>query len=172
VTASQKELPPMSATVHAFERPASARASALRAPRASIARALPPEHAWLVDVGALAECRSLFSGHESQPTAPRISLQSLLDVPPAYEQFCRSHFATVKRLHPELQWSDACFAYAVALSAHAVLCTAIDEEHERRLAQAWPRLRGESRLEWQQASRLVADGCSALARLDPLAMCR
>jgi hypothetical protein len=93
-------------------------------------------------------------------------------VPPAYEQFCRSHFASVKRLHPELQWSDACFAYAVALSAHAVLCTAIDEEHERRLAQAWPRLRGESRLEWQQASRLVADGCSALARLDPLAMRR
>jgi hypothetical protein len=169
----QKDLPPMSATVHAFERPAtSVRASALRAPRPSVARSLPSDSAWLVDVGALADCRALFSGHELPPAAPRASQQSLLDVPPAYEQFCRSHFASVKRLHPELQWSDACFAYAVALSAHAVLCTALGEEHERRLEQAWPRLRGESRLEWQQAGRLVADGCSALERLDPLAMRR
>jgi hypothetical protein len=162
----------MSATIHAFERPASARASTLRAPRPSIARSLPSEHAWLVDVGALAACRALFSGHELPPSVPQAGVQSLLDVPPAYEQFCRSHFASVKRLHPDLQWSEACFAYAVALSAHAVLCTAIGEEHERQLAKAWPRVRGESRLEWQQASRLVADGCSALARLDPLAMRR
>jgi hypothetical protein len=163
----------MSATVHALERAASSpRASALRAARPAIARSLPSDSAWLVDVGALADCRALLSGHELHGAAPRASHQSLLDVPPAYEQFCRSHFASVKRLHPELEWSDACHAYAVALSAHAVLCTALGEEHELRLEQAWPRLRGESRLEWQQAGRLVADGCSALERLDPLAMRR
>jgi hypothetical protein len=167
----QKDLPPMSATIHAFERPASARASTLRAPRPSIARSLPSEHAWLVDVGALAAARAALSGHEI-PDAPRVTQSALLDVPPAYEQFCRSHFASVKRLHPDVEWSEACLAYAVALSAHAVLCDALGEEQERRLAQAWPRLCGESGLSWKLARGLVADGCSALARLDPLAMRR
>jgi hypothetical protein len=162
----------MSATLHAIERSASARPSALRAPRQAIARRVPPDYAWLVDVAALAEARALLSGHELPATAPRAAQPALLDVPPAYEQFCRSHFASVKRLHPQLEWSGACLAYAVALSAHAVLCDALGEEHERRLAQAWPRLCGEAGLPWSQARGLVADGCSALARLDPLAMRR
>lgn len=162
----------MSATVHVLERPFTARASALRAPRPAVARDVPLEYAWLVDVAALAQCRALFAGHELPTALPHGGQQALLDVPPAFEQFCRSHFASVKRLHPELEWSDACLAYAVALSAHAVLCDALDEDCERRLAQAWPVLRGDSRLEWRQARGLVADGCSALARLDPLAMRR
>ena len=162
----------MSATVHAFERPLHGRASPVRAPRPAVAQVVPLEHAWLVDVAALAHCRALFSGRELPISVPRGSQQALLDVPPAFEQFCRSHFASVKRLHPELEWSDACLAYAVALSAHAVLCDALDEDCERRLAEAWPVLRGDSRMEWRQARGLVADGCSALARLDPLAMRR
>ena len=162
----------MSATILAFERPASARPSALRAPRQTVARSVPLDHAWLVDVGALAEARALLSGHELPPPAPRAAQPALLDVPPAYEQFCRSHFASVKRLHPEMEWSAACHAYAVALSAHAVLCDALGDEQERRLAQAWPRLSGDAGLAWTQARALVADGCSALARLDPLAMRR
>jgi hypothetical protein len=162
----------MSATIHAFDRSLPGRAMPLRAARQAVARSVPADYSWLVDVAALAQARALFAGHEPPLAGPRGGTQALLDVPAAYEQFCRSHFASVKRLHPDLQWSEACFAYAVALSAHAVLCTAIGEEHERQLAKAWPRVRGESRLEWQQASRLVADGCSALARLDPLAMRR
>lgn len=163
----------MSATVHVLGRPASARPIPLRSPRTSVARSVPSDHAWLVDVGALAHCRALFAGHDFVAGAQAEGApQALLDVPEAYEQFCRSHFASVKRLHPEFEWADACFAYAVALSAHAVLCDALGEEHERRLGEAWPRLRGESRLEWAQARGLVADGCSALARLDPLAMRR
>jgi len=162
----------MSATIHAFERPASARPSALRAPRQSIARSVPLDHAWLVDVGALAEARALLCGHELPDSAPGVPQMALLDVPAAFEQFCRSHFASVKRLHPEIEWGDACLAYAVALSAHAVLCDALGEEQERRLARAWPRLSRDAKLQWQQARSLVADGCSALARLDPLAMRR
>jgi hypothetical protein len=161
----------MSATIHAFERPAT-RPSALRAPRQAIARSVPLDHAWLVDVGALAEAREVLAGHELPQAGDRVPQPALLDVPYAYEQFCRSHFASVKRLHPEVEWSEACLAYAVALSAHALLCDALGEEQERRLAQAWPRLCGDAQLPWKQARSLVADGCSALARLDPLAMRR
>jgi hypothetical protein len=169
----QKEFADMSATVHVLGRPAGSRPVPLRAPRQFVARPVPPDHAWLVDVSALALARAVVSGHEPAAIADTgLHAQALLDVPPAYEQFCRSHFASVKRLHPQLEWSDACLAYAVALSAHAVLCDALGEETERRLGEAWPRLRGESTLEWPQARGLVADGCSALARLDPLAMRR
>jgi hypothetical protein len=162
----------MSATVHAFGRPGIARPTPLRSVRAVVARSAPVDLSWLVDVGALADCRALFSGHDLPGALPRVGAQALLDVPPAYAAFCRSHFASVKRLHPELEWSEACLAYAVALSAHAVLCDGFGEEQEQRLEQAWPRIRGESTLEWRQARSLVADGCSALARLDPLAMRR
>jgi hypothetical protein len=93
-------------------------------------------------------------------------------VPAAYAAFCRSHFATERRLHPEMSWEDACPAYAVALSAHASLCDKLDAEAESRLAQHWENIRGGSRLEWRRAAQLVADGCSALTRLDPLAMRR
>ena len=163
----------MSATVHVFGRPATARPVPLRVARTSVARSVPSDHAWLVDVGALAQCRALFSRHGFAAGAePNGVVQALLDVPPAYEQFCRSHYASVKRLHPEMEWAAACHAYAVALSAHAVLCDALGDEQEQRLAQAWPRLCGDAGLPWTLARALVADGCSALARLDPLAMRR
>jgi len=160
----------MSATVHALQRSPAFRAAAPRPVRASA----PASEAstWLVDVGALAFARALFAGHEPAPSTPRVEHQALLDVPQDYEQFCRSHFASVRRLHPEVDWSDACPAYAVALSLHASLCDALDENREQLLAKHWHRIRGNSRLEWRSAATLVADGCSALARLDPLAMRR
>jgi hypothetical protein len=160
----------MSATIHALERSRAFRAPP-RPPRAQPVRNAE-SCSWLVDVGALAVARGLFAGHEPLATAPVVEQQALLDVPPAYDQFCRSHFASVRRLHPELDWHDACPAYAVALSLHASLCDALDEAREKPLAEHWPRIRGGSRLEWRQAAPLVADGCSALARLDPLAMRR
>jgi hypothetical protein len=160
----------MSATVHAMERTHAFRA-APPPPRAGPART-PDTTTWLVDVGPLALARALFAGHEPSPSFAVIEQQVLLDVPPAYDQFCRSHFASVRRLHPEMDWNDACPAYAVALSLHASLCDALDEAREKLLAQHWPRIRGASSLEWRQAATLVADGCSALARLDPLAMRR
>ena len=156
----------MSATVQALGRlsnyrPASPRATPPRAPEGC---------AWLVDVAALARARALFAGH--MPEAPAFEQQALLEVSSAYADFCRSHFATVRRLHPDTTWEDACPAYAVALSAHAALCDALDAEREQLLAQHWESIRGRSRLSWRQAAQLVADGCSALARLDPLAMRR
>jgi hypothetical protein len=160
----------MSATVHVLDRPS--RPLPVRVPRQFVARSVDPDAAWLVDVGALAACRALLSGHELPGARPREGTQALLDVPPAYDQFCHSHFASVKRLHPELEWQDACLAYAIALSAHAVLCEALGGAHEHKLGEAWPALRGASTLDWRQARSLVADGCSALARLDPLAMRR
>src|SRR5689334_7762577 len=116
----------MNATVHALERSPAFRA----APRSS--RLAPPARAlesssWLVDGGALARARALSAGHEPSPAAPMLEQQAMLDVPPAYDQFCRSHFTSVRRLHPELEWLDACPAYAVALSLHAALCDALDE---------------------------------------------
>ena len=163
----------MSATVHALERSHHLRVAPPRPARAATATKDAPEScAWLVDVGALALARALSTGHEPPASTPRVEQQALLDVPPAYEQFCRSHFASVRRLHPELDWQDACPAYAVALSLHAALCDELDEGRERLLATHWERIRGSSRLAWRQAATLVADGCSALARLDPLAMRR
>ena len=162
----------MSATVHALGRLTSYRAPTARIPRAATPRPQPPGNAWLVDVGALARARAVLSGHEpvAAPCVP--SQQALLEVPQAYEQFCRSHFTSVRRLHPQLAWEDALPAYAVALSAHAVLCDAIDASRERALGEHWLQVRGDSRLEWREARGLVADGCRALARLDPLAMRR
>lgn len=161
----------MSATVHSLGRHPAPRLPPQRPSRAAAPSSAPAaDLAWLVDVGALARCRALFSGHGPGGAAP--AQQSLLDVPPAYDQFCRSHFASVRRLHPELRWQDACPAYAIALSAHAVLCDALDSGREAQLAEHWLQLRGDSRLDWRQARSLVADGCSALARLDPLAMRR
>ena len=160
----------MSATVHVLDRSAGFRSAPPRPTRA--APVTEESCAWLVDVGALALARALFAGHEPPPAAPRIEHQALLEVPPAYDQFCRSHFASVRRLHPDMSWTDACPAYAVALSLHASLCDALDDARERALAMHWDRIRGGSRLEWKRAATLVADGCSALARLDPLAMRR
>ena len=129
---------------------------------------------WPVDARALARCRLLLSGHalahdgvDALPVGER-----LVDVPPAYESFCRSHFASVRRVRPDLDWDDARPAYALALAAHAVLCEALDDEREDLLAAHWELLRGGSRLDWTRARPLLADGCRALNRLDPLAMRR
>ena len=166
----------MSATVHALGRPNSYRVTqSARSSRAlAPARAETPDNAWLVDVGALARARALLSGHEVAlpPGGTGGAQQAQLDVPLAYEQFCRSHFTSVRRLHPDMLWEDACPAYAVALSAHALLCDALDAARERALAEHWPQIRGGSRLDWCEASGLIGDGCRALARLDPLAMHR
>lgn len=133
------------------------------------------EHPWLVDLDALSRCRALLAGHlpaEMTATEPRPGHQSLLHVPSSYDLFCRAHFASVRRLHPDLSWENACPAYAVALSAHAALCIELDAALEQQLHTHWSQIRGRSRLPWSQAVRLIADGCSALNRLDPLAMQR
>ena len=134
----------------------------------------PPLNQWPVDLTALARCRALCTGHVGAPVvltdAP--PNESLMDVPRSYDSFCRSHFASVRRIHAELDWDDARPAYAIALAAHAVLCEVLDEEREQLLAAHWERIRGRSSLDWAQARPLVADGCRALNRLDPLAMHR
>jgi len=133
-------------------------------------------HRWLVDVTALSRCAAIFAGRgtsrELADADRRPSHQSLLEVPPAYDQFCRAHFASVKRLHPEMRWEDACPVYAIALSAHAALCVALGPDREPQLEKNWERLRGQSTLDWAAARPLIADGCSAMHRMDPLAILR
>ena len=133
-----------------------------------------PSHQWPVDLTALARCRDLLNGHAARDPslASRLPHEALMDVPAAYDGFCRSHFSSVRRMHPELTWDDARPAYAVALSAHAVLCEALDEQNESQLAVHWDAIRAGSNLSWLQARALVSDGCRALSRLDPLAMHR
>jgi hypothetical protein len=133
-----------------------------------------PTNQWPVDLTALARCRALCTGHASASLllADAAPNESLMDVPRSYDAFCRAHFASVRRVHPELDWDDARPAYAIALAAHAVLCEALDDEREQVLAAQWERIRGRSTLAWAQARPLVADGCQALNRLDPLAMHR
>lgn len=139
-------------------------------------RPAEPTHRWLVDVTALSRCRAIFSGHATAldltSADRRPSHQSLLEVPSAFDKFCRTHFAAVKRVHPEISWDDACPVYAIALSAHAALFVELDDHCERQLAAHWDRVRGQSSLEWELARPLIADACSALHRLDPLAMPR
>jgi hypothetical protein len=132
------------------------------------------ERQWSVDARALARCRALLSrqGEPRDEPAADSAGERHVDVPPAFESFCRSHFASVRRLHAELRWDDARPAYALALAAHAVLCDALDDGREQLLAAHWDELRGASRLAWSQARPLLADGCRALDRLDPLAMRR
>lgn len=136
---------------------------------------LNSDRQWLVDLTALSRCRALFTRNAAMPASMPGDLrrhESVMDVPVAYDAFCRSHHASVKRLHPEVSWDDAYPAYAIALAAHAVLCVALDAEQEDLLQEHWQSLRGHSSLGWSQARMLVADGCSALDRLDPLAMHR
>jgi hypothetical protein len=161
----------MSATVHALGRLTPSPPPMPRLARTQIGP-VANDSGWLVDVLSLARCRELLAGRPLDAATPRTAYQALLDVPLAYDQFCRNHFTSVQRLHPELQWPDACQAYAIALSAHALLCDVLGDGHEALLAQHWDSLRGDSNLDWRQARPLVADGCSALARLDPLAMRR
>jgi hypothetical protein len=78
-----------------------------RAARPGARRAESPSNAWLVDVGALARAAPCSAGHEPRAGGARAQ-QALLEVPPAYEQFCRSHFTSVRRLHPDMRWEDAC----------------------------------------------------------------
>lgn len=161
---------------HAWSRAGQSAPGASEIGPANPPAAAPGEHRWLVDVDALARCRALFAGRAGAPTtgAPyRLPRQPILmDVPLAFDAFCRSHFAAVKRIHPELTWQDACPAYAIALSAHASLHVALDEAREQQLEQCWEDIRGQSGLTWKQARPLIADGCSALDRLDPLAIRR
>ncbi len=133
-----------------------------------------PSHQWPVDLTALARCRSLLTGHGSidQSLANQQPHEVLMDVPGAYDAFCRAHFASVRRIHPDISWEDAMPAYAVALSAHAVLCKMLGDGHEQLLAASWQAIRGNSQLTWQQARPLVGDGCRALDRIDPLSMHR
>ena len=133
-----------------------------------------PSHQWPVDLTALARCRGLLSRHGlvDPSLVDRLPNESLMDVPAQYDGFCRSHFSSVRRIHPDMNWDDARPAYAVALAAHAVLCEALDDEHEARLAANWEGIRAGSGLDWTQARLLIADGCRALSRLDPLAMHR
>lgn len=134
----------------------------------------PATNQWPVDLTALARCRALCTGPAGAPLALADAApnESLMDVPRSYDAFCRAHFASVRRIHPELDWDDARPAYTIALAAHAVLCEALDEEREQVLATHWHHIRGGSSLSWAQARPLVADGCLALNRLDPLAMHR
>lgn len=134
------------------------------------------EHEWLVDLDALVRCRKIMAGRGSEAThagaGQKPGRQSPMAIPPAYDQFCRTHFGAVKRVHSELSWDDVRPAYAIALSAHAVLCVTLDHELEDALERHWPELRGDSNLSWPQARAIIADGCSAMNRLDPLAMDR
>ena len=153
------------------------RPGAGRQPRSSYTPARapePPVHQWLVDIGALARCRALFAGHGPLASGSefRAPQQTLMDVPSAFDQFCHSHFASVRRVHPVLTWEDACPAYAIAMTAHAALCVSLDDARESLLKRHWDSIRGQSRLTWEQARPLIAAGCSALDRLDPLAMHR
>lgn len=148
-----------------------------RRTRSVVAAPTADEHRWLVDLHALARCRALFAGRTGDANSTAVGQANprqkiLMDVPPAYDQFCQVHFASVKRIHPELTWEDACPAYAVALSAHASLHVALDDAREKQLEESWDRICGDSSLAWKQARPLIADGCSALDRLDPLAMRR
>ncbi len=169
----------MSASVHQFVPSPRPRA---RDPRAVGAAGLPPQAGggdrpnWFVDLAGLAHCRAVLLGHQDQLELHVLGRRGMqlapMDVPPAYDRFCHTHFASVRRLHPTLEWIDACPAYAIALAAHAALCVSFDEAQERLLERHWDRIRGESRLGWTQARPLIAAGCSALDRIDPLAMHR
>jgi hypothetical protein len=165
----------MLATVHPFRarpRPPVARPSTARG-LGSLSGDGPT---WIVDPGALEHCRAVLLGHHEQlelrPLSQRTPQLLPMHVPADYDRFCRTHFASVRRVHPELDWEDACPAYAVALSAHSALCVFFDDAQERLLERHWDRIRGASRLGWLQARPLIAAGCSTLDRIDPLAMHR
>lgn len=161
----------MTASVQTLLRAPLRPAASLRSAPVDTLEPVTPQ--WPVDAHALARCRALLSGHgPGREATVREGDTRWIDVPAAYEAFCRHHFASVRRLRPELAWDDARPAYALALAAHAVLCEALDDGREQLLAAHWDALRGDSRLDWARARPLLADGCRALERLDPLAMHR
>ncbi|MEO6104591.1 MAG: hypothetical protein ABIP44_13275 [Pseudoxanthomonas sp.] len=131
---------------------------------------------WLVDLASLAHCRAVLLGRNEQlqlrTLGRRAPELAPMEIPLAYDRFCRAHFASVRRLHPTLEWSDACPAYVIALSAHAALCVSFEPAQELLLERHWDRIRGESTLSWLQARPLIAAGCSALDRVDPLTKAR
>ena len=141
----------MTASVQTLLRAPTRPSASLRSAPVDTLEAATPQ--WPVDAQALARCRALLSGQGATRETTRASDGGTrwIDVPVAYEAFCRSHFASVRRLRPELAWDDARPAYALALAAHAVLCEALDDEREQLLAAHWDTLRGESHLDWSRA---------------------
>jgi hypothetical protein len=95
---------------------------------------------------------------------PRIDTQAIPSrSAPAFDKFCRTHFAAVST-HP----GKTPVRYTITVVRGAV-------HHFRPAASSnWHHWDAcvQSSLEWALARPLIADACSALHRMDPLAMRR
>jgi hypothetical protein len=86
-----------------------------------------------------------------------------------FAAFTAYDYGRRRRLHPDVDWEDACRAYAFAAAAHAEHAGALDLDTELRLEGQWDRLRGDAGPDWPVARTLLREAWRWLDEHDPVA---
>ena len=93
-----------------------------------------------------------------------LAYEGMMAIPEHFESFSLADHRRRSRLHPELNWEDACPAYALALATHDAYeghwNLAVDDELEAQ----WDELRGVSTMEWPVARLIVREAWSWLSQ--------
>lgn len=103
----------------------------------------------------------------SQQVAACLARDELPDIPEDFEAFSRQDFQRRIRLHPDLAWSDACRAYALALATHASHAGRTDAEVEGELEIRWDTLPNPPVSAWPVARMLIHEAWRWLSQQDP-----
>ncbi|MFY2763505.1 hypothetical protein [Arenimonas sp. MALMAid1274] len=83
-------------------------------------------------------------------------------IPEAYERFAGQHFLALNE-REDLDWKDACPAYALGYLTHTAYGPVADREATAELEAQWDELRGVSRLDWPEAYAIVREAWAYLA---------
>ncbi len=93
-----------------------------------------------------------------------LAYEGMMSIPEDFEAFSMADHRRRSRLHPDLDWADACPAYALALATHDAyggrLSLSVDDELEAQ----WDELRGGSTMDWPVARLIVREAWRWLAQ--------
>lgn len=74
-----------------------------------------------------------------------------------FEAFSAADYGRRVRLHPEVEWDDACSAYALALASYDTHDGMLDLSAENELEAQWEALRGPSEISWPVVRIIVRE---------------
>ncbi|WP_141455368.1 hypothetical protein [Pseudoxanthomonas sp. z9] len=100
----------------------------------------------------------------SQQVAACLVFDEPPDIPEDFEAFSREDFQRRIRLHPDLDWNDACRAYALGLATHASHAGRADSAADDDLEMQWDRLPSPPAAAWPVARMLIHETWRWLSR--------
>lgn len=74
-----------------------------------------------------------------------------------FTDFTAYDFGRRRRLHPDVAWSDACRAYALAAASYPCHGGHLDLQTEAQLEDMWDDLRGDAGPDWPVARTLLRE---------------